>query len=67
MGNIDWVPIEECPDRLKNGRFLLLWDGQRPHTAFWFDRGPRAGWETYDGDWIAKPTHFAEINAPSPD
>jgi len=71
---ITWRPIAELPDELKDGRevhlrsdhdfdrvgswgkFHMRWDG--PFSP------PEFGWMDCDGEHIASPTHFAEINAP---
>ncbi|MBX3561737.1 MAG: hypothetical protein KF780_07965 [Sphingomonas sp.] len=47
------------PDDLKDGRPLLLWDGEQARTGCaigdaWF----------WIGDLFNEPTHFAEINPP---
>lgn len=64
---IDWRPIEEIPDELKDGRQVLLWDGVfGAQVARW-----QRFWDTgfaseIDGDPIAveDATHFAEISPP---
>jgi hypothetical protein len=80
MGHIDWIPIADLPEALKDGRRVLVWTDTR------IDRddldyveaacggehviGPQFGrLDANGGDWtlelIGKPTHFAEINAPA--
>ena len=78
MGNIDWLPIEDMPEEMKDGRWLLLWlpgeywaTGSNYAVGFW-------GEDDEGGDWLAadtdsksmtafgdRPTHFAEINPPT--
>lgn len=58
-GRIDWIPTGNMPDDLKDGRPLLLWDGEQARTGCaigdaWF----------WIGDLFNEPTHFAEINPP---
>ncbi len=58
-GHIDWISVEKLPDGLRDGRALLLWDGEQARTGCaigdaWF----------WIGDLFGEPTHFAEINAP---
>lgn len=65
---ITWRPIAELPDELKDGREVLLWDGDRADVGSWaierwWDNGP--GWnDTGEGAPLLDVTHFAEINAP---
>jgi hypothetical protein len=75
---IDWKPIAELPDELKDGRDLDLWvNGARAPNCFW---AAGEDWE-FDGfvpQWQQRfaeavdcsfaldgaPTHYAEINGP---
>jgi hypothetical protein len=61
---IDWKPIAEMPDALKDGRRVLLWDVdlEQPETARW--HGEWEIYERYGSDTLVGPTHYAEINAP---
>jgi hypothetical protein len=68
---IDWKPIAEMPEALKDGRQVLVWQDGSPiietgaHICLWFN-----GWvsnEAYYGEQQIMPdnvTHYAEINAP---
>lgn len=66
VGRIEWVPIAEMPEALKDGRPLLLWvigfawiaDWRR--GAWYSDAWERSGRHAYP----IEPTHFAEINGP---
>ncbi len=65
MGNIDWIPIADMPDALKDGREVLFScdDGH----GNWRTIGKwdaEFGWVDDGGAWIEVATHFAEINAP---
>lgn len=68
MGAIEWLPIADLPDALKDGREVLLWDGSNADVGIWsiqrwWDDGP--GWnETTEGGPLYHVTHFAEINPP---
>lgn len=58
MGAIDWIPIADMPDALKDGRTFLVWAGH-PCLGQWLN-----GKLAYTRGTVT-PTHFAEINAPS--
>lgn len=71
MGRIDWLPLSDMPDALKDGREVLLWleEGRAVVADFdmdsWWikeDRGPyQAGvTELRPGE----ATHFAELHGP---
>lgn len=67
MGNIDWLPIADLPERLKDGRKVLLWDWSGAQTAEWNGRGWHTGFASeLDGDpiMVDDPIHFAEISEP---
>ncbi|QNG46162.1 hypothetical protein [Sphingobium yanoikuyae] len=69
MGRIDWIPIAEMPDHLKDGRDLLFWSDDEAVIALWdkFITGEDdyyEGWATREGGNLMGATHFAEINAP---
>lgn len=67
MGRIDWIPIEEIPEVLKDGRDVLLWEadeGETGRAAVGKFTGDSWYCACYDFQSIWKPTHFAEINAP---
>lgn len=69
MGSIDWIPIADLPDYLKDGREVLLWDGDSADVGTWsntadFGHG-EPGWsETTEGGRLLGITHFAELNVP---
>jgi hypothetical protein len=70
MGRIDWIPVEDMPDRLKDGRDLLFWTNDEIEIAIWdrFITGEdeyHYGWATREGNHFVGATHFAEINAPA--
>jgi hypothetical protein len=78
MGNIDWNPIADIPDALKDGREVLLWETNvegQAEIATWDPAGPahmpierlltEGVWCDRDGATIHGITHFAEINAPA--
>jgi hypothetical protein len=70
LAMIAWRPIAELPDELKDGRNVLLWDGDEPAgyevvVASFSDMGGGEGdWRNDEFVQITNPTHFAEINAP---
>ena len=63
MGNIDWLPIAEIPDLLKDGREVLAWDSEfpEPHIVRW---NLAAGVFWNDEGVTINPSHAAEINPP---
>lgn len=77
MGHIDWIPIAEMPNALRDGRQVLLWQhdviagaevGTWLKGDIWNDEDRMAGgrWEAlYDSGRIDGVTHFAEINPPA--
>ncbi|MDO6414439.1 hypothetical protein Q4F19_08615 [Sphingomonas sp. BIUV-7] len=62
---IHWHAIALMPDDRKDGRDMLLWNGDAEVGA-WFDDGfEGAGWAaTRDVLPIEKVTHWADINSP---
>lgn len=76
MGNIDWIPIADLPDALKDGREVLLWEAVvegRAEIAAWSPsamwkplliRNNEGVWCDRDGSTIHGITHFAEITRP---
>ncbi|AYO76419.1 hypothetical protein [Sphingobium yanoikuyae] len=69
MGRIDWIPIEDIPDRLKDGRDVLFWSNDEAVIAIWdrFLDGEDdyyEDWATREGGNLIGATHFAEINVP---
>src|SRR3546814_11041206 len=44
---IPWDPIGAMPDDRKDGRLMLLWEGDRPVIGRWDDG--RQGWEEPEG------------------
>jgi hypothetical protein len=75
MGNIDWIPIADLPDALKDGRYLLVswkngggaavvwWNEKRGYRSFTTGASDRCGTpDQYAPDWFS---HFAEINPPA--
>lgn len=61
MGNIDWIPIAELPDALKDGREVLLhWPGSAA-VSVW----KNGDWRNFAPYRTGQPTHFAEINPPA--
>lgn len=77
MGNIDWIPIAEIPDELKDGREVLVWETVvriGVEVVTWDPAGPswhpahrrleEGVWCDRSGFTIHGITHFAEFNAP---
>lgn len=67
MGHIDWIPIADMRDELKDGRAVLLWEDGRAYIAAWVETGGRevpSFWAA-DAGCRVTPTHFAEFNAPN--
>jgi hypothetical protein len=59
-GFIEWVPIEDMPEALKDGRDLLVWYMGDPLVVLW-----RNGEWWQDGHPAEiEPTYVAEINEP---
>lgn len=68
----DWKPIAELPDALKDGRQVLLWDGDA-NVCRWREGFP-VGWDTGaaseiygDPVMVESPTLYAEIEPGQPD
>jgi hypothetical protein len=71
---IEWFPIKEIPEGMKDGTCLLLWF-KSPNTTkeigdivvegWWFSspKGLDDGWETPLG-FIGEPSYFAYLNSP---
>lgn len=66
MGSIDWIPIADLPEYLKDGRDVLLWSSGSADVAIWWESGlkGRSGWITPEGVQLGPVTHFAEIDPP---
>ena len=68
MGRIDWLPIEELTDELKDGRNLLIWildDFYIGSANVDPDDGSIRWWLDGEAEPITdQPTHFAELNRP---
>lgn len=68
---IEWKPIDEMPDELKNGRQVLLWDDGEAIVGVFVPLGgvfetSVDGWcvNSFECQPILRVTHFAEINPP---
>lgn len=70
---IDWKPLAEIPDALKDGRQVLLWEpkygadvGTWQTGNHWSQQEDDAGyWEAlYECALIEGKTHYAEITPP---
>lgn len=59
---IDWQAIAMVPPERKDGRSLLLWQGE-PFIGRWVTDAEHSAWAAADERIIA-PTHWADINAP---
>lgn len=69
MGRIDWIPLDDLPERLRDGRDLLFWSNDEVVIAFWdtfLDEQDEEyqDWATREGGHLVGATHFAEINPP---
>lgn len=69
MGRIDWIPLDDLPERLRDGRDLLFWSNDEVVVAFWdtfLDEQDEEylDWATREGGHLVGATHFAEINPP---
>ncbi len=75
---IDWRPIADIPDALKDGREVLLWEVAvegRAEIAAWSPAGPahmppayqlaNGVWSDREGYTIRGVTHFADIGSPA--
>lgn len=63
MGHIEWIPIKDLPERLKDERRLLGWC-PRTGPCIMTVRGITT--ETWGPSFKnPEPTHFAEINPPA--
>lgn len=66
MGRIEWLPIEDLPEEMKDGRDVLAWGRDGAVVVYWVESsglGAVSHWVSESG-FIERPTHFAEINAP---
>lgn len=66
---IQWHPISELPDALKDGRQLLLWSGEADvgrwsASGAYFGTGTPGWSDVIEGGELSGITHFAEINSP---
>jgi hypothetical protein len=59
---IDWQPIAIVPCERKDGRHLLLWQGEA-FIGRWVTDADHAAWATVS-DRIITPTHWADVNPP---
>ncbi|WP_253257941.1 hypothetical protein [Sphingobium sp. SA916] len=60
---IPWDSIGAMPDDRKEGRLMLLWEGDRPVIGRWDDG--RKGWEDPEGMHLFEEiTDWADINSP---
>lgn len=67
MGRIEWLPMGDMPDEIRDGRPILGFaDGDMAVVAYERDEGywrlMVVGQYAEDGEW--HPTHWAEINPP---
>lgn len=67
MPLIDWKPTAAMPEDRKDGRDMLVWNGQADVAVWaqerWRDEGP--GWnDTGEGMPINEVTFWADINPP---
>ncbi|EJU14124.1 hypothetical protein LH128_05178 [Sphingomonas sp. LH128] len=67
---IDWCPIAGLPDALKDGREVLVWDGENADVACWqehahFGQGDPGWQDTGVGGELSGITHYAEIDPPA--
>lgn len=65
--SILWIAISELPEELKDGREVLLWDGDSADVCTWTVRnwdGEQSWIDTGVGGPITDVTHYCEINAP---
>lgn len=70
---IDWKPVAEMPEEMKDGRRVLLWsplDEVEAVSCRWCSNPDWAGW-AYADEVLAdvepdgpEPTHYAEITPP---
>lgn len=71
---IDWIPIAEIPENMKDGTCILLWfSALNTHKSIgdvviegWWFKSPKEiddGWETPMGS-IGEPSFFAYLNPP---
>ncbi|CAM8655389.1 hypothetical protein [Sphingobium cupriresistens] len=70
MGHIDWIPLGDVPERLKDSRDVMFWADDELKVAFWDtfldgDDEEYKDWALREGGHLTGATHFAEINAPS--
>ncbi|SLJ91217.1 hypothetical protein [Novosphingobium mathurense] len=60
---IPWEPIDILPPDRKDGRRMLLWEGDLPVIGRW--DAERQGWEDpEDMHLLEEITHWADINPP---
>jgi hypothetical protein len=52
MGRIEWMPISEIPDDLKNGQEILLWDSGGPVVGKWRVESP--SWAYWDSGFASE-------------
>jgi hypothetical protein len=71
MADINWRPIDEMPDALKDGREVLLWAEAATcanFVTYAFEEvdGSKGNWHDDRGSLgHLEPTHFAEIGEPN--
>lgn len=78
MGRIEWLPIKDMPEEMKDGRRVLLAGGYFFCEALERRVTDPVSCQWWEGDWLiagteggyvcvfySGPTHFAEINAPT--
>jgi len=62
MGRIDWLPVDDVPSELRDGRYVLLWSERGPQIGFWSTYIDGDGWATHEGR--PEPSLVAELHDP---